>query len=53
MFTAHMLKEKISEELLAETSTPKNEYEYAIRQENGIEDNRTKKSIVKDIPKHL
>ena len=44
MFTAHMLNEKIFEELLAETRTHKEAYEYAIRCEKGIEPNRTIKS---------
>ena len=44
MFPAHMLNEKISEELLAETRTLKKAYEYAIRRANGIEHNRTIKS---------
>ena len=37
MFTAHMLSEKISEDLHAETKTPKESYENAIRRETGIE----------------
>ena len=37
MFTAHMLSKKISEDLHAETRTPKESYENAIRREIGIE----------------
>ena len=37
MFTAHMSNEKIAEELLAETRSPQDAYEYAIRREKGIE----------------
>ena len=43
MFTAHMNNEKIAEELLAQTRTPQEAYEYAIRREKGIEYNRTTK----------
>ena len=37
MFTAHMHKEKIAEELLAQTRTLQEAYEYAIRREKGID----------------
>ena len=40
MFTAHMNKEKIAEELLAETQTPQKAYEYAIRRKKGIEQSK-------------
>ena len=43
MFTAHMNNEKIAEELLAQTRTPQEAYEYAIRREKGIEHSRTMK----------
>ena len=43
MFTAHMNNEKIGEELLAETRTPQEAYEYAIRREKGIEHSKTMK----------
>ena len=43
MFTAHMNHEKIAEELLAQTRTPQEAYEYAIRREKGIEHSRTMK----------
>ena len=43
MFTAHMNIEKIAEELLAETRTPQEAYEYAIRREKGIEHSKTMK----------
>ena len=43
MFTAHMYNEKIAEELLAQTRTPQDAYEYAIRREKGIEPSRTMK----------
>ena len=43
MFTAHMNNEKIAEELLAETRTPQEAYEYAIRREKGIEHSKTMK----------
>ena len=36
MFTAHMNNEKIAEELLAQTRTPQDAYEYAIRREKDI-----------------
>ena len=43
MFTAHMNNEKFAEELLAQTRTPQEAYEYAIRREKGIEHSRTMK----------
>ena len=43
MFTAHMSNEKIAEELLAQTRSPQEAYEYAIRREKGIEHSRTMK----------
>ena len=43
MFTAHMNNEKIAEKLLAQTRTPQEAYEYAIRREKGIEHSRTMK----------
>ena len=43
MFTAHMNKEKIAEEILAQTRSPQDGYEYAIRRENEIEHSRTMK----------
>ena len=42
--TAHMHNENISEELLAQTRTPQDAYENAIRTEKGIEHNRTMKT---------
>ena len=36
MFTAHMHNEKTAEELLAQTRTPQDAYEYAIRREKGL-----------------
>ena len=44
MFTAHMNDDKIAEELLAQTRSPQDAYEYAIRREKGIEHSRTMKS---------
>ena len=44
MFTAHMNNEKIAEELLAQTRTPQDAYEYAIRRGKGIEHSRTMKT---------
>ena len=44
MFTTHMTNEKIAEELLAQTRTPQDAYEYAIRREKGIEHSRTMKT---------
>ena len=44
MFTAHMKNEKIAEELLAQTRTPQDAYEYAIRREKSIEHSRTMKT---------
>ena len=43
MFTAHMNNDKIAEELLAQTRTPKDAFEYAIRREKRIEHSRTMK----------
>ena len=43
MFIAHMNNEKIAKELLAQTRTPEEAYEYAIRREKGIEHSRTRK----------
>ena len=43
MFTAHMNNEKIAEELLVQTRTPQEAYEYAIRRKKGIEHSRTMK----------
>ena len=43
MFTAHMHNEKIADELLAQTGTPQDVNEYAIRREKGIEHSRTMK----------
>ena len=36
LFTAHMINEKIAEKLLAETRTPQEAYEYAIRREKAL-----------------
>ena len=44
MFTAHMHNEKIAEELLAQTRSPQDAYEHAIRREKGIEHSRTMKT---------
>ena len=44
MLTAHMNNEKIAEELLAQTRSPQDAYEHAIRRENGIEHSRTMKT---------
>ena len=44
MFTAQMQNEKIAEELLAQTGSPQDKYEYAIRREKGIEHSRTMKT---------
>ena len=41
MFTAHMNNEQIGEELLAQTRSPQDAYEYAIRREKGMEHSRT------------
>ena len=41
VFTAEKIAEKIAEELLAQTRTPQDAYEYAIRREKGIEHSRT------------
>ena len=43
MFTARMNNEKVAEELLAQTRSPKEAYEYAIRRDKGIEHSRTMK----------
>ena len=43
MFTAHMNNEKSTEKLLAETRTPQEAYEYAIRREKGIVHSKTMK----------
>ena len=43
MFTAHINNEKIAEKLFAETRTPQEAYEYAIRREKRIEHSRTMK----------
>ena len=43
MFPAHLNNEKIAEDLLAQTRSPQEAYEYAIRQEKGIEHSRTMK----------
>ena len=42
-FTAHMNNEKIAEEMLAETRTPQEAYEYAISREKGIENSKNVK----------
>ena len=44
MFTATTDHHKIAEELLAETRSPQDAYEYAIRREKGIEHSRTMKT---------
>ena len=41
--TAHMNNDKIAEDLLAQTRTPHDAYEYAIRREKGIEHSKTMK----------
>ena len=41
MFAAHMNNDSIAEELLAQTRSPQDAYEYAIRREKGIEHSRT------------
>ena len=43
MFTAHMNIKRIAAELLAQTWSPQDAYEYAIRREKGIEHSRTMK----------
>ena len=43
MFTEHMHNEKDAEELLAQTRSPHDAYEYAIRWEKGIEHSHTMK----------
>ena len=45
MFTAHMNNDKIAEELLAQTKTTQDAYEYAICREKGIEHSRTMKTF--------
>ena len=37
MFTAHMNNEKIAEDLIAETRSPQDSYQYATSREKGIE----------------
>ena len=44
VFMAYMSYEKIAEELLAETKSPQDAYEYAIRREKGIEHRKTMKT---------
>ena len=44
MFTAHMNNDKIAEELLAQTRSPQDTYEYAIRREKGTEHSHTMKT---------
>ena len=44
MFTAQTNKEKIAEELLAQTRSPQDAYEYAIRLAKGRDHGRTKKT---------
>ena len=43
MFTAHMCNERIAEELLAQTRSPQEAHEYAIRRGKGIEHSSTMK----------
>ena len=43
LLTAHTSNGKIAEELLAQTRSPQEAYEYAIRREKGIEHSRTMK----------
>ena len=43
-FTAHMNNEKSAEELLAQTRSPQDAYEYAIRREKRKEHSRTMKT---------
>ena len=40
MFRAHVSNEKIAEELLAETKSPRDAYKFAIRREKGVEDSQ-------------
>ena len=47
MFSAHMSHEKIAVELLAQTRTPQEAHEYAIRREKGIEHSRTMKKKIR------
>ena len=42
--TAHMLNEKIAEELLAETKSPQDASEHAIRREKGIEHSKARRT---------
>ena len=44
MFTAQMNNDKIAEELLAQTRSPQDAYEYTISTEKGIEHSRTMKT---------
>ena len=44
MLTAHIQNEKIAEELLAQTRSPQDAYEFAIRRLKGIEHSRTMKT---------
>ena len=44
MFTTHMNNKKIAKEIVAETRTPQEAYEYAIRREKGIKHSKTMKS---------
>ena len=44
MFTAHMINEKIAEELLAETRSPQRAFLYAINKEKEIEHSKTMKT---------
>ena len=43
MFTAEMSKEKIAEELLTETRSPQEAYEFAVEREKGIQRSKTVK----------
>ena len=42
-----MIKEKIAEDMLAQTRSPQDAYEYATRREKMIEHNRTRKKTVR------
>ena len=44
MFTAHMQNEKIAVEILAQTRSPQDAYEYAIRREKGIKHSEHKEN---------
>ena len=44
MFTAHMNNDKIADELLAQTRSPQDAYEFTIRREKGIEHSHTTKT---------